>query len=244
MRILVIGDPPGDLKKIQKIPLKKADLILLTGDLGKADLARKRAFKNIERKKEGLPKLKKDKKLDKKITDEINKSTIKILKHLSKYAPVYTIEGNVGVPNLKRFGKKVSLAKNRLKVVNGIRIGFLEYFIDNCWIKEFGSKDKVKIRKAKRETEKARRVLRNFGKLDILVCHQPPYGFLDKVKFKAAPKHWHGKHAGSKTILDYIKRKQPKYVFCGHIHEGEGKKKIGKTEVYNLGVAGHKIVEF
>ena len=39
-----------------------------------------------------------------------------------------------------------------------------------------------------------------------------------------------------------IKKHQPKYVFCGHIHEAEGKAKIGKTEIYNLGVAGHKII--
>ncbi|MBI2672765.1 hypothetical protein HYX19_00745 [Candidatus Woesearchaeota archaeon] len=58
-----------------------------------------------------------------------------------------------------------------------------------------------------------------------------------------APRHWHGKHAGSRLILDYIKRKQPKYSFCGHIHEAEGKKMIGKTQVYNLGVCGYKIVE-
>ena len=80
--------------------------------------------------------------------------------------------------------------------------------------------------------------------MDILICHQPPYGFLDKVSGKyGAPKKWVGKHAGSKVILNYIKKYQPKYVFCGHIHEGEGKVKIGKTEVYNLGVAGHKIIE-
>ena len=65
----------------------------------------------------------------------------------------------------------------------------------------------------------------------------------DKVSPKYnPPKDWIGKHAGSKVILDYIKKYQPKYVFCGHIHEGEGKAKIGKTEVYNLGVAGHKII--
>ena len=49
MRILAIGDPHGDLSKIKKIPLKGVDLILLTGDLGKADLARKRYFENVER---------------------------------------------------------------------------------------------------------------------------------------------------------------------------------------------------
>jgi len=26
--------------------------------------------------------------------------------------------------------------------------------------------------------------------------------------------------------------------FCGHIHEGEGHKRVGKTDVYNLGCAG------
>ena len=59
-----------------------------------------------------------------------------------------------------------------------------------------------------------------------------------------APKHWRGKHAGSKIILEYIKRKQPRYTFCGHIHEGEGSKMIGKTRVNNLGVCGYKIIEF
>jgi len=36
--------------------LKKADLILLTGDIGKADLARKFSFENVERVKKGLKK--------------------------------------------------------------------------------------------------------------------------------------------------------------------------------------------
>ncbi len=49
MRIIAIGDPHGDVAKLRKIPLKGIDLILLTGDLGKADLARKFAFMNIER---------------------------------------------------------------------------------------------------------------------------------------------------------------------------------------------------
>lgn len=54
MKILAIGDPHGNLSKIKKIPIKNSDLILLTGDLGKADFARQRFFKNIKRKKQGL----------------------------------------------------------------------------------------------------------------------------------------------------------------------------------------------
>jgi Icc-related predicted phosphoesterase len=44
--------------------------------------------------------------------------------------------------------------------------------------------------------------------------------------------------------LNYIKKYSPRYVVCGHIHEGEGVKKIGKTEVHNLGVLGNYMMEF
>jgi Icc-related predicted phosphoesterase len=189
------------------------------------------------------------------------------VKYLSKVAQTYSIIGNVGEDMLKDYevkkdekkyniklpymGREIrqlenfGFVRNRLRNINNLRIGFLEYFVDNSWIKEFEEKDKKKINSAKKETKKAKRILEKFGKnLDILVCHQPPFGFLDKVSGKyGAPKHFIGKHAGSKVILDYINKYQPKYVFCGHIHEGEGKVKVGKTEVYNLGVAGHKIIE-
>jgi len=265
MKVLAIGDPHGDLKKIKRIPIKNVDLILLTGDLGSADSMRKMAFKNIERKKKGLKKIEETSNRIRQMHMEIHNSTVNVLKYLSKYAPVYTIQGNVGLftdseakEKIKKFGLKfpstikdirkmgnVYLVKNRLKIINGLRIGFLEYFVDTNWVKDFKPSDYNKrMIKAKKQTEKAKKILNRFGKTDILVCHQPPYGFLDKVTFKQAPKHWRGKHAGSRTILNYIKKKQPKYVFCGHIHEGKGKKMIGKTEVYNLGVGGHKIVEF
>ena len=51
MKITVIGDPHGS-QKVKDIPLKNSDLILVTGDLGKADLMRKMAFENINRVKQ------------------------------------------------------------------------------------------------------------------------------------------------------------------------------------------------
>ncbi len=262
MKILAIGDPHGDLGKIKKIPVKNVDLILLTGDLGKADLARQRFFENSERKQKGLPKLKDNVQYIKKSHMEIHNSTISLLKYLSRDVPIYLIEGNVGIASIsqvKEDEKKgvkipytlkminsmpnVYLVKNKLRIINNLRIGFLEYFTDTSWVKEFKPKDYDKsMKKAKKQTDKAKGILQRFGKIDILVCHQPPYGILDKVNFPGAPKHYQGKHAGSKAILDYIKKYQPRYVFCGHIHEGEGKAKIEKAEVYNLGVAGHKII--
>jgi Icc-related predicted phosphoesterase len=264
MKILAIGDPHGDLEKIKKIPMKGTDLILLTGDLGKADFARKRFFENVERKKKGLKELKYIPSDRKKEHFEIHNSTLNVLKYLSKKADTYFILGNVGastksdvkkdkerynlnLPSTIEEIKKlinVHLTKNRVRNFNNLRIGFLEYFIDTSWVKEFKPKKYEKaMKRAEKQTEKVKKILERFGKLDILICHQPPYGVLDKVNFPGVPENWKGKHAGSKAILDYIKKYQPKYVFCGHIHEGEGNMKIGETEIYNLGVAGHKVIE-
>lgn len=264
MKLLAIGDPHGDLEKIKKIPLDKIELILLTGDLGSANLMRKRAFENIERRKKGLPEKEYSSQQEKAAFMEAFDSSLRVVKYLAKHAPVFTIYGNVEssnaetkkhskeigmklpflTDNLKKI-KNVKIINNRLVNFNGIKILGLEYFIDVNWVREFKPSDfKKRLKSAEKETKKAKRVLTRFNDVDILVCHQPPYKILDKVTGKSsAPKHWHNKHAGSKTILNYVKDKQPKYVFCGHIHEGEGFKKVGKTKVYNLGVCDWKVVD-
>lgn len=262
MKLLVIGDPHGS-DKAKKVPLKEVDLILVTGDLGKADLMRKMAFENIERVKKGLPEKEYTPKQEKRAFMQAYNSSMSLMRYYSKFAPVYVVFGNVESSNAetrklsKEIGIKLPLLANELnaiknvKVLNnrvanfrGVRIGGLGYFIDTSWVREFKPEDyRKKLKKAKKKTDKAKKVLRKFGRnLDILLCHQPPYGILDRVNFPGAPKHWQGKHAGSKAILDYIKKRQPDYVFCGHIHEAKGKKKIGKTLVYNAGVAGDYIL--
>lgn len=262
MKILAIGDPHGDLETIKQIPISNIDLILLTGDLGSATLMREMAFENIERKKQGLPPKKYSPKQEKRAFMEAYTSTLQTIRYLSKFAPVYTIFGNVESSNYetRRKSKKIGLPlplltdelnkienvyviNNKILSINGRRIGGLEYFLDKRWVKSFVPEDKKKPKVAIKQTDKARRALQKFRSLDILVCHQPPHGIMDRVTAKFAPKHWQGKHAGSKLILNYIKKTKPRYVFCGHIHEGKGKAKIGKTEVYNLGVCGYKIIK-
>ena len=263
MRICAIGDPHGSLDKIKEIPLSDIDLILLTGDLGSSDLMRKMAFDNLERKEQGLEEVKYSPTQKKKAFMEAYTSTMRIVKYLQKFAPVFSIFGNVESSNYdtRKQSRKIGVAlpylsndlnalsnvrviNNRVANFEGIRIGGLEYFVDTNWVREFKPSDyKEGLAQAKKETDKAKRVLRWFDSLDILVCHQPPYGVLDKVTAKFAPKDWQGKHAGSKAILHYIESKSPKYVFSGHIHEGQGMKKIGETEFYNLGTGDYKIVE-
>ncbi len=264
MKICAIGDPHGSLDKIKQIPLKGIDLILLTGDLGSASLMRKMAFDNIERKKQGLKEIKYSPIQEKRAFMEAYNSTIKLMKYLTKFSKVYTIFGNVESSNseTKKISKEIGIdlpfllndlnsldgvhvINNKIANFDGLRIGGLEYFIDTSWVREFKPSDyKEKLKIAKKETEKAKKTLNKFGYVDILVSHQPPKSILDKVTAKFAPKDWKGKHAGSQTILDYIKKKKPDYVFSGHIHESEGVKRVGKTTVYNLGVCGYKIIEF
>lgn len=263
MKILAIGDPHGSLDKVKQIPVKDADLILLTGDLGSANLMRKMAFENVERKKQGLPEKEYSPAQEKRAFMEAYTSTMRLVRYLSRFAPIFTIFGNVESKNYetRKQSRKIGLplpflyddlnSIDGVRVINnvvanfeGVRIGGLKYFVDTNWVREFKPSDfKAKMTKAKKQTDKAKRVLRGFESVDILVCHQPPHGYLDKVTAKFAPKHWQGKHAGSPAILRYIQSNQPRYVFCGHIHEGNGMSKIGKTELYNLGVGEYKLIE-
>lgn len=58
----------------------------------------------------------------------------------------------------------------------------------------------------------------------LLVCHEPPYGYGD----------YNGTdHCGSRALLSAIKRIKPEIVICGHIHEGYGSYKLGPTLIIN-----------
>lgn len=262
MKICAIGDPHGDIEKIKKIPLDNSiDLILVTGDLGSSDIMREMAFENYKRKEKGLDEIQYSLEEEKEAIMETFDSSVEIVTYLSQFAPVKTIYGNVETPitvvqklsqkmnqNLPYLSHKlnklgIDVFNNRIRRIGNIKIGGLRYFIDTNWVEDFDSKNKQRMIQSQKYTLKAQKILHWFNKLDILVCHQPPYGFLDKVNFKDAPKHWQGKNAGSKLILDYIEKQQPKYVFCGHIHEGEGEVTIGNSQIFNLGQGGYKIIE-
>lgn len=263
MKILAIGDPHGRLDKIKKIPFEDIELILLTGDIGNADLARKFYMDNFDRQSKGLPELKLSDSMRRKMYLETYRSATSVVRYLSKQAPVYLVSGNADYDNyyVRKFSQKIGMnlpvmmnelraikgvrvINNQLANFNGIRIGGLEYFVDTSWVRDFAPNDKNRIKEAKFETQKARRVLVNFDDVDILLCHQPPYGVLDITNARYIPLMFRKVHQGSKVILDFVKRKKPDYVFCGHIHEGEGFRKVGRTNVYNLGVAGYKIIHF
>jgi len=76
--------------------------------------------------------------------------------------------------------------------------------------------------------------LRKFSGLDslVMICHTPPKGTtLDRAA--------EGRHFGSEAIREFIDREQPRYFYCGHIHEAAGQKTVfGRTEAWNVGKRG------
>ena len=259
MRVLAIGDPHGDIDKINGIPLDGADLVLMTGDLGRADILRKIAYDYLgaakKRSMKGTPQ-----------AEEFRRAflnsystAVELVQHAAGHSRVFTVTGNADITNYDTrkfaatFGielpflydalagiKNVRILDNRLALHQGLRIGGIRYFTDMSWAEEFELAGVPKIRDhALRDTARVRSILERFGRVDILISHVPPYGVLDRVESRFIPPAWTGRHAGSKVLLEYIQRYQPRYVFCGHIHEAEGSAMVGATQVVNLGKCGH-----
>ena len=67
----------------------------------------------------------------------------------------------------------------------------------------------------------------------IAICHAPPFGTsLDRIT--------NLKHAGSRAMREFIRREQPRYFFCGHIHEAAGAQdRLGETIAMNVGKKGY-----
>jgi Icc-related predicted phosphoesterase len=63
----------------------------------------------------------------------------------------------------------------------------------------------------------------------LLLLHCPPKGHFDAVRG--------GHHAGSESILETIRQKQPLAAFFGHIHEHSGTEAFGQTTLVKLPAA-------
>jgi Icc-related predicted phosphoesterase len=78
--------------------------------------------------------------------------------------------------------------------------------------------------------EEASRRLGELGKVDVLVCHTPPF---DTPADRLAG----GGHAGSRAVKEYLLRSRPRLLLCGHIHEAVSKFYLHETLVVNPGGA-------
>ena len=246
MKLLCLACPHGD-EKFLKIPLEGIDAVLIAGDLGKADKQRalRMKYPDASSLSEKVSKEELVEMVEENITSAEN-----ILKHFSK-KPVYFVWGNseylkssIDKYNKERGLKIISLedriaglAENingKTVNINGIKIAGLEYFCELEWVKTFIGKDAHRTEREKFEEDQAKKFLSKLEKVDIILTHNPPYGCLDMVNNPIVPKSWNGKHAGSKLVLEYIKKKKPRVVVCGHIHESQGTSILGETKVVNI----------
>jgi hypothetical protein len=71
--------------------------------------------------------------------------------------------------------------------------------------------------------------------VDIIVSHQPPYGYGDQMAPDLS-QPLQSVHLGSQQLLAAIDRVKPRVVVCGHIHMGYGVYLHGTTRIYHVSV--------
>lgn len=67
----------------------------------------------------------------------------------------------------------------------------------------------------------------------VLICHCPP-------KNTTLDRAGRGEHFGSTAVAEFLSAREPRYFFCGHIHESAGvSEQIGTTWAMNVGKKGY-----
>ena len=74
--------------------------------------------------------------------------------------------------------------------------------------------------------------------VDIVVSHQPPFGYGDVPARIHEPTE--SGHLGSAELLAALDRIKPKAVICGHFHSGRGLYRHGNTAIYNVAVVDER----
>lgn len=69
--------------------------------------------------------------------------------------------------------------------------------------------------------------------IDILISHQPPYGYSDRCFDVGSGTV---QHLGSRELMKAIERVRPKLVICGHIHDGYGRTDYDGIPIYNVSI--------
>ena len=120
-------------------------------------------------------------------------------------------------------------------------LGFGGYLDPDVYLTKKGrkaindSEKTFKRRKKRYNLEKKRFMKLIKSKPDILLTHFNPLNYLDKMRAKGFALS--GSNMGVGYFNIGIKKYKPKLVICGHLHENQGKQKLGKTMIVNTGAA-------
>ena len=229
MKILAIGDPHGKLPRGLNgiIKREKIDVIVCVGDipLTPKNPSEEKSWVGFRRK--------------------ADKSYGDVVKKLCSFGlPVLILRGNMYLHDTgDRLTKRIFKRYKNLhhKRTGRFSLDGMDFvFLDMIWEKSTTRLGGRKMKKSRQITAESRKrrlneILKN-NKDAIIISHSPPFGVLDKITS--------GEHVGSEILLKAIEKHDPRLVLCGHIHEAKGEKKVGKTQIINLGCSGsYKILE-
>ena len=260
MKIIAIGDFHCQFpEKLKKIILKeKPDLILSTGDyagnrewrplLRKVFKARS-CGKNLEiedllGKKKYEELLARDYSQGKQPLNELNKFNI----------PVLSVFGNGDwydsfFNDSERDYRKIIRKMRNIENINRGRtnfgklkfVGFGGYLDPDIYFTKKGkeaigtTEERTKIRKKRYASEEKDLMEIMKYKPEIILSHYTPYNCLDKLTGEKCALY--KQNMGVSSFNRAIKRFNPVLMVCGHMHENQGKSKIGKTIIVNPGSA-------
>lgn len=242
------GYAPSGLKDF--VAENNIDSIISPGDFTDAEKTRKIMFKYYNEKKPwyeiiGMKKARE-------IIREENETTKRFLGTINKMEiPIYIIPGNAESLRPTKLSKDYyysligvygNIINNHKKILSlgGYNIlGFGGY----------GPKPEIKVdilgknftKKMKDKMENKENIIDKFfhktePERTLFLGHDMPYNTkFDIVTYSRAPETVKGKHIGDKILREKIEKYKPLLYIGGHMHEHQGKARIGKTTVVNPG---------
>jgi len=251
MKILVLGDFHGKFPKKLKDKIKKenADLVVSLGDFFPFSYRKiwfKHCYKNdtelweVIGKKKMKELIKKDFKCGEKVLKKLNKIKIPIISitgnlDYTKWRDAYDVKKPKWSYFHQDFFSKIIKKYKNIKIFDYSFVKFQDIVFIGMATSTFPGKVKSKnYKKMRRRLDKLFEKFRN--EKVIFVSHNVPYKTkLSKINSKKGPKEVQGMEKGSKLSRRIIEKYQPLLNFAGHMHENQGKCKIGKTLVVNPG---------
>ncbi|MEK6847723.1 MAG: metallophosphoesterase [Nanoarchaeota archaeon] len=258
MKILAVGDFHGKIEKLEKkLPRYEFDFIIGIGDYAGIDEWYpyiKYTFRIKNRKKAKSAKeffgKRKFKKLLKK-DFEAGKKSLLFLDNLRK--PGFFVFGNgddewYNYPFSPKILKAKKSRLNFLKKIKNIKkMTYVVKIYQGISFLGFGGYMDAKANKSHRDAEWQERVnkrnkkaekkmsflLKKINRKSIFIFHYPPKGIFDIIKEKNNP--FKGGSTGVTFFRKAILKHKPSLVLCGHMHEYQGKKKLGNSWVVNPG---------
>jgi len=251
MKILAIGDFHGKFPNKLKKLTKDVDLIVSLGDYMPFSY-RKLWFKYCYKNGVELWEVIGKKRMKELILKDL-KAGERVLKKLNSVkTPVISVTGNLDYTKWKDaydfkepkwnwfkqdFFTSIAKKYKNIKIFDYSFVRFDDYVFIGMATSTFPGK--VKSKNYKRMRKKLDKLFKRFENEKIIfVSHNVPYKTkLSKVNSKDAPKEIQGVEKGSKLIRRIIERYQPLMNIAGHMHENQGKDKIGKTLIIEAGSA-------